>query len=339
MDFQPLLTRLVRGQTLPLEESEALFHSILRGELDDVQIAAVLTAMQTRLPTVDELTGAAQAMRSHVTPVRSSIPPAQILDTCGTGGTTKTFNVSTAAAIVAAATGLIHVAKHGNRSRSGRGSAEALAALGVNIDASPAQQARCLEESGVCFCFAIHHHPAMKHAGAARRSLGIPTIFNLLGPLTNPAGATRQMVGVYRPEFTSLVALTLGRLGCSRAVVVHGTPEIDEVSICGPTRCAVLESGSVRSMEISPAAFGMTEAPLQAVSPGTLELATQMLLDVLGGATGPARDMVILSTAAALLAGTGCSLAAGASAAKAALDSGAALATLRKLAATSHLPE
>ena len=231
MSPQPLISDLLAGRVLSEHSTEQLFESLLSGQLDDQQIAAVLTFIQSRGVTVDELVGAARVMRRHVTRVPVNVPGAVVIDTCGTGGAPKTFNISTAGAIVVAGasphrTGSgphVVVAKHGNRSRSGRGSAEVLARLGVNVDATPAVQARCLREAGVCFCFAIHHHPATKYVAAARKSLAFPTIFNLLGPLTNPAGATRQLIGIY--DRTAVEKMARGALPpWLRAC--HGRPRV-----------------------------------------------------------------------------------------------------------------
>src|SRR5262245_5383945 len=211
-------------------------------------------------------------MRRHVTRVECPSPPGAdtvVLDTCGTGGAQKTFNISTAASLVVAAASPHHqgkpgrrilVAKHGNRSRSGRGSAEVLQKLGVNVDAPPAIQARCLEQAGVCFCFAIHHHPAAKVAGPARRALGIPTIFNLLGPLTNPAGASHQLIGTYAPEFVDKLAHALARLGADRAMVVHGSDGMDEITTTGPTMIAHVAGTAVRTATFDPPTLGFPPA-------------------------------------------------------------------------------
>ncbi|MCA9287057.1 MAG: anthranilate phosphoribosyltransferase, partial [Phycisphaerales bacterium] len=238
--------------TAPLSEPDAefLFDSMFGGQLDQAQIAGVLALMAARGPTPDEVVGAARAMRRHVTPIPARHPES-IIDTCGTGGAPKTFNVSTAAAIVAAGAGA-RVAKHGNRSRTGRGSAEVLAALGVNVDASPEVQARCLDEAGVCFCFAIHHHPATRHATPVRKALKFPTIFNVLGPLTNPARASRQVIGVYDEGLVPLMAQALARLGCVRAMVAHSRDGLDEVSITAPTLVATVADGRLSMDELDP---------------------------------------------------------------------------------------
>ncbi|MEL6796134.1 MAG: anthranilate phosphoribosyltransferase, partial [Planctomycetota bacterium] len=233
---------LIRGDRLGEGETEAIFARLMAGELDDAQIGALLALLQRGGPTVDEVVGGARVMRAKVERVPFEPTGDQrLIDTCGTGGAPKTFNVSTAAAIVAAAADeRVRVAKHGNRSRTGRGSAEVLQELGVNVDASVETQAACLREIGVCFCFAIHHHPAMRHVIGPRKSLGVPTIFNVLGPLTNPAGAKRQLIGVYAPHLVDLVAGALARLGTDRAIVMHSREGLDEIGLAGVTDAALV---------------------------------------------------------------------------------------------------
>ena len=211
-NLTPYLTSLLAGESLSEHNASSAFEAIMTGEAHHAEMGALLALLATRLPTTDELTGAARVMRDKVDSLETGFESNELLDTAGTGGAPKTFNVSTAAAIVAAASGA-RVAKHGNRSRTGRGSAEVLEALGVNVGASRVVQKRCLQETNVCFCFAIHHHPAAKHAMPVRKALGFPTIFNLLGPLTNPASAGRQVMGVYDSSFIPVVAETLARLG------------------------------------------------------------------------------------------------------------------------------
>ncbi|MHC4774469.1 MAG: anthranilate phosphoribosyltransferase [Planctomycetota bacterium] len=238
-ELTPALHHLLRGGTLDAEQSAAAFEAIMSGRAHHGEIGALLALLSARVPTADEILGAARVMRRHADPVKSRRDPARIVDTAGTGGAPKTFNVSTAAALIAAGAGngAIAVAKHGNRSRTGRGSAEVLRGLGVNVDADRAVQARCLDEAGICFCFAIHHHPAAKHAMPVRQALGFPTIFNLLGPLTNPAGARRQLMGVYDRRFMEPIAGALTTLGALRAMVVHSDDGLDEISV-SPTRTA-----------------------------------------------------------------------------------------------------
>jgi anthranilate phosphoribosyltransferase len=263
-----------------------------------------------------------------------------VVDTCGTGGAPKTFNVSTAAAFVvagirpAAGSGVerVVVAKHGNRSRTGRGSAEVLERLGVNVDAAPAVQAACLERAGVCFCFAVHHHPAMRHAAPVRRSLGFPTVFNLLGPLTNPAGAKRQVIGVSRPSFVGLVAETLRRLGAEHAMVVHSDDGLDELTVTAPGTAAVVRDGVVEIGRIEPDRLGMPKVEVAAVQARDESHAADMVRAVLDGEPGPAADMVVLTAAAALIvAGAAPDMERGVSVAREAIASGRARMALTEL--------
>lgn len=304
LELSQLLPALASGRTLSEHEAEAAFDWLLSGKLDDAQIAAMLAMIQMRGATVDELVGAARVMRRNVARVVARTGP-PIIDTCGTGGTPKSFNISTAAAIVAAAAGAgkLRVAKHGNRSRSGRGSAEVLQALGVNVNATPEIQARCLDEVGVCFCFAIHHHPAMKHAAGPRKSLGFPTIFNLLGPLTNPAGATRQLIGVYRPELVSLVAAALARLGTQSAMVVHGSDGLDEITTRGNTLVATVLNGAVLTYELNPAGLGLSAPESTDLTASDVVHSAEIVRDVLAGKLGPHADIVLMNAAAALVVG------------------------------------
>lgn len=342
------LPLLLSGATLSEADAESLFEALLSGAYDDAQIAAVLTLIQSRGVTVDELAGAARVMRRHVAPVPCPADDsAVVIDTCGTGGAPKTFNVSTAAAFVVAAARPTHpgapsrilVAKHGNRSRSGRGSAEVLQHLGVNVDAPPAVQARCLDEAGVCFCFAIHHHPAAKRAGPARRSLGFPTIFNLLGPLTNPAGASRQLIGTYAPHFVDRLAYALARLGSARAMVVHGDDGMDEISTAAPTLIASIDGPNVTLSRLDPATLGIPRAAPDDLAARDLDHAARIVRDVLAGVRGPHRDIVALNAAAAIaVAGAAPDIASALPIAAEAIDSGRAATALTTLANLSHLP-
>ncbi len=338
MDFLNVLHILLAGTTLSESEADAAFELILQGHVPEPQIAAFLTLLQARGATIDVLTGAARAMRRHATPVHCSAPGV-LLDTCGTGGTAKTFNISTIAALVtaAAARGLVRVAKHGNKSRSGRGSAELLAALGVKIDADPAVQARCLERAAVCFCFAQHHHPAARHAAPVRKALGFPTIFNLLGPLSNPANARHQLLGVYDPAALDTMASALLRLGSHRAMVVHSDDGLDEISTSAPTQVAELRDGRVVRSTIDPRSLGFKPAPIDAIQARDLPHAVQIARDVLAGFAGPCRDLVLLNSAAALLVAE-CTptLREGITLAACAIDSGAASQTLHALVEESH---
>lgn len=336
-DLAPTLKLLLAGRTLTAEQAAEAFEAMMTGKVHHGEMGALLALLATRTPTADEILGAARVMRSHVDRVRASCSPDDLVDTAGTGGAPKTFNVSTAAAIVAAAAGA-KVAKHGNRSRTGRGSAETLHQLGVNVDADRDTQARCMDEVGVCFCFAIHHHPATKHVMPVRLALGFPTIFNLLGPLTNPAGARRQLMGVYDARFLRPIAEALASLGAIRAMVVHSEDGLDELSIAMPTRVVHVEGGEIREETVSPDDAGLERASLDAVTARDLEHAAAMIRDVLDGRdNGPALAMTLLNAAATLVvAGRATSLREGVQQAREAIRSGAAARTLELLAACSQ---
>ena len=337
VDLTPLLKHLLAGNTLSPDQTTWAFEAMMTGKVHHGEIGALLALLATRTETADEIIGAAAVMRKHVTRVECDIDPGQIVDTAGTGGAPKTFNVSTAAAIVAAGAGAT-VAKHGNRSRTGRGSAEVLSKLGVNVDADAATQRRCLERAGVCFCFAIHHHPATKHVMPVRKALGFPTIFNLLGPLTNPAGARRQLVGVYHDRFVQPIAEALGALGAVRAMVVHSLDGLDELSISAPSRVLHVQGTTLREEVVEPEHLGLNLAPRAAVEARDLEHATEMIAEVIAGTEkGPPRDMTLLNAAATLLvADEVASLEEGISRATEAIDAGKAKATLEKLIALSQ---
>lgn len=336
-----LLSILVSGEPLDRAQAGSLFRAILSGEADPAQIGAALSLIQSRGVTTEELIGAATVMREHVTPVPidESLRP-RLVDTCGTGGAPKTFNVSTAAAIIAAAAGekRILVAKHGNRSRTGRGSAEVLKQLGINIDASPEQQARCLEEAGICFCFAIHHHPAMRHAAGPRKALGFPTVFNLLGPLTNPAGARRQLLGVYDGERLGPVAETLAALGTERAMVVRGDDGLDEITTTTTTTIAHVQDGKVRIERFDPSSVGMKRAELGDLQAGDIEQAAEVIRTILEGEPGPKADIAVLNAAAALVVGSVAeTMSEGVAMGREVLSNGSALATLDELERSSRI--
>ena len=340
-----VLAALASGRTLDEATSESVFGQLLAGELDPAQIGALLSMLQARGVTADELTGAARVMRAGVQRVPYTPPGGTVVvDTCGTGGAPKTFNVSTAAAIVVAGceptNGRIRrvvVAKHGNRSRTGRGSAEVLARLGVNIDAPPPVQAACLDRAGVCFCFAIHHHPAMRHAAPVRRLLGFNTIFNLLGPLTNPCGASRQLIGVYRPEFVGLVSEALRRLGAEHAIVAHADDGLDELSVTAPTTLGIVRDGRVTSDRVDPASLGFETATIESMRARDESHAAEMIRDILAGRPGPATDMVLLTAGAAMVvAGAADSIAEGITLARDAISSGRGAGALEELASASR---
>jgi anthranilate phosphoribosyltransferase len=338
----PALHHLLRGGTLDAEQTTATFETIMTGQAHPGEIGALLALLSARAPTAEEILGAARVMRAHVDRVESRRDPGHIVDTAGTGGAPKTFNVSTAAALIAAAAGAdrIAVAKHGNRSRTGRGSAEVLKGLGINVDADRAVQARCLDEAGICFCFAIHHHPAARHAMPVRQVLGFPTIFNLLGPLTNPAGAQRQLLGVYDRCYLEPIAGALNKLGALRAMVVHSDDGLDEISITAPTQVLHVGEGKVRRETISPEKLGLAGADMNDLVARDLDHAVAMVLGIIDGTdTGPPRDMAVLNAAATLLvAGAVESLEDGLVSAAEAIHSGAARQTLQKLVQLSNGP-
>ena len=341
-DLAPCLEVLLGGGTLDADQTASAFETIMAGSAHAGEIGALLALLATRVPSAEEILGAARVMRKHVDRVESTLDPACIVDTAGTGGAPKTFNVSTAAAIIAAAAfapapgsdrRTIAVAKHGNRSRTGRGSAEVLKALGVNVDADRPTQTRCLDEAGICFCFAIHHHPAAKHAMHVRRALGFPTIFNLLGPLTNPAGARRQLIGVYDRRFLRPIAEALAALGALRAMVVHSDDGLDELSVTAPSTIMHVREGEVHEERIDPKELGLAAAGLDEVTALDLEEATAMLRGVIyGTVSGPPRDLALLNAAATLVVGDRAgSLPQGLQLAAEAIDRGAAAETLERL--------
>jgi anthranilate phosphoribosyltransferase len=301
------------------------------------QVGGFLMALRVRGETVDELTGGAQALRARMVKVAA---PADAIDTCGTGGDASgTFNISTAAALVVAACG-VPVAKHGNRALSSKaGSADILAALGVNIDADPPRVERAIREAGIGFMMAPRHHGAMRHVAGARIELGTRTIFNLLGPLANPAGAPYQVVGVGRAELRGLLAEALALLGTTRALVVQGEDGLDEVTLAGPTRVTEVTAGGLRNFSWTPSDFGLEPASLESLRVEGPGESAEMIRAVLGGAAGAARDIVVINAAAALwTAGRGETPRSCAELAQAALDGGAAGALLAKLAELSNAP-
>ncbi len=325
------INKLVGQEDLSEEEAAQTMRQIMEGGATPAQIAAFLTALRMKGETIAEVTGCARVMREKATHIHAPYP--NVIDTCGTGGDgAQTFNISTTAALVAAGAG-IPVAKHGNRSVSSRcGSADLLLELGVAIELTPAMAERCLAEVGITFLFAPLFHSAMKYAIGPRREIGVRTIFNILGPLTNPAGAKHQLIGVYARELIEPVARVLGNLGSTRAFVVHGADGLDEITITGETQIAALEHGTVSSHIISPEEFGLVRAPLEALSGGSARENAEITLAVLTGERGPQRDIVLLNAAAAVMvAGAAEDLHAGLRLAAESLDSGAALEKLRAL--------
>ena len=338
VDVLKLLGQVAGGEDLSLDEMSSAIDSIMRGKWSDAQIGLLLTGLAAKGETVDEVAGAALAMRRHMTPIRSRHK--QLLDTCGTGGgNSSMFNVSTTAAIVAAAAG-VPVAKHGNRSITSRsGSADVLAELGVNINATVPQVEACLDELGICFCFAPLMHPSMKSVAAVRKSLGIRTIFNVLGPLVNPAQATHQLLGAGRPELRPLLAGAMARLGTVRTLVVSGEDGLGDVTLTGTTHVSEVTPGASREFTWTPEDFGMERQSLASLSVDSPSASAAIIRQILDGVAGPARDLVILNATAGLIAfgKTDSPLAAAAEAA-AAIDGGAAKTLLARLAKRSHEP-
>lgn len=337
-DFRDLLRELAAGRSLTRAQSADAFAQVVAGLATDAQIGALLTALAMREggPSVEEITGAAEAMRRALRPIELPIGLADVVDTCGTGGDhAQTFNISTTAALIAAAAGAT-VAKHGNRSvTSASGSSQVLETLGVKLQVADAVLTRCLAEARVCFAFAPVHHPAMKHVAPARQQLGFRTIFNLLGPLTNPAGAMRQVIGVYQPALTETFAAVLKNLGSHHAMIVHGSFDggcIDEITTTGATRITTLEHGRITTETITPEELGLPRAAIASLRVTTVEESAAVVRDVLSGTPGPARDIAVANAAAALLvAGHAKTLREGIAKANAALDSGAGLKTLIQL--------
>jgi anthranilate phosphoribosyltransferase len=336
--FGPLIEKLIRREDLTSEEASAAMTEVMEGRAAQAQLAGVLVGLAMKGERPAEIVGLARAMRAHAVPLSTRFDA--VFDTCGTGGDRSgTFNISTCAALVVAACG-VRVAKHGNRSVSSRsGSADVLEALGVAVTAPPPVVERCLEEVGIGFFFAPTFHPAMRHAAQARRELGVRTAFNLLGPLTNPAGATRQIVGVPRPEFTELVARALLLLGSERAWVVHGADGIDEISPVGYTKISECRDAAVHTFYLHPSDVGLPKAAPGEIAGGDAAENARIIRRVLAGEPGGARDVVLLNAAAALfVAGAAASVEAGLAQAAAAIDNGHAAAVLKQLASVSATP-
>ena len=332
MAFAPTLNQLINGQDLSFAEMQALMRQVMSGELTHAQMAAILVALRIKGESVDEIAAAASVMRELSTKVATLANP-HLIDTCGTGGDgIQTFNVSTVSALVAAAAGA-KVAKHGGRSVSSScGSADVLEALGVNVNLTPAQVASAVEEIGIGFMFAPNHHSAMKHAAPVRRELGVRTLFNLLGPLTNPANAKRQIMGVFSPALTSKLAHVLQQLGSEHVLVVCGADGMDEISFTGDSHVAELKNGQVSAYTINPAQFGLPLHSLASIQIDNAEQSKAMILAVLNGELGAARDIVLLNAGAAIyVAGLADSLAAGINKAAEVIDQGLALAKLNAL--------
>lgn len=334
-DFATLLKRLAGGEKLTQEESARAFSQLIAGDVSAVRTASFLTALAVRGPTTEEITGAVRAMRSAM---RTMEAPADAIDLCGTGGDGHgTLNVSTAAAFVVAACG-VPVAKHGNRNMSSRsGTADVLEALGVRVDIEPALAQRCLRETGLCFLFAQTYHPAMKHVGPVRQELGFRTVFNLLGPLSNPAGVRRQLLGVFSRDWLQPLAHVLSKLGCEKAWIVHGSDGLDEMTTTGASHVAVLDHGKVSTMTVAPQDIGLEHASLAQLKGGIPDDNADAIRKLLGGTRGPYRDIVLLNAAAALIvADKARDLRDGVDRAAAAIDTGAAANVLSRLEIVSQ---
>jgi len=332
-----LLGRVSAGDDLAQEEMADVIDAIMRGEWPDEEIGLLLTALRAKGETVAEVAGAASAMRKHMTPIRSERE--NLVDTCGTGGDgSGTFNISTAAALVTAAAG-VPVAKHGNRKISSQtGSADVLSALGVNVEAPVSSVERCLEEVGIGFCFAPQLHPAMKHVAVVRRKLAVPTIFNLLGPLSNPASAGFQLLGVGRGELRSLLAAALSKLGTQRAVVVCGADGLDEVTLAAPTHVTLVEGANQQEQPWNPQDFGFQLQDLEAIQADNPESSAAIIRSVLQGDAGPARQITVMNAATAIwTTRTSDNLEQAARLAEQAIDNGSAQDLLDRLARMSQL--
>jgi anthranilate phosphoribosyltransferase len=340
VNIQEAIAALIARQDLEPGAMVSVMESVMTGQTTPAQIGALLVALRMKGETPDEIVAAARVMRELAT--RVEVATEGLVDTCGTGGDASgTFNISTASALVAAAAGA-RVAKHGNRSVSSRsGSADVLQALGVHLGIAPEGVATCIERIGVGFLFAPAHHGAMRHAIGPRRELGVRTIFNVLGPLTNPAGAPNQVLGVFSAQWVRPLAEALQKLGSRHVLVVHAEDGLDEISISAPTRVAELRDGEIREYLLAPEDFGLQRAPLERIRVDGIEASAAMIRTVLAGEPGPARDIVLLNAGAALfVSGRASSHPEGVAQAAGAIDSGAAADRLRQLAElTTQLPE
>ena len=335
-DLKALIGKVANGAALSREEASEAFDVMMSGEATPSQMGGLLMGLRIRGETVDEITGAVTIMRAKMLRVEA---PSGAIDVVGTGGDASgSYNISTCAALIVAGCG-VPVAKHGNRALSSRsGAADVLAALGVRIDLVPDAITRCIRDAGIGFMFAPAHHPAMKHVGPTRVELGTRTIFNLLGPLSNPAGVKRQMVGVFSRPWVEPLANVLKNLGCERAFVVHGSDGLDEITTSGPTSVAALENGAVRTFEITPDEVGLPKVKPEALRGGDAEANAAALAAVLKGGKGPFRDVAVFNAAAALVvAGRAKDLKAGVALAAEALDSGEAEGRLDRLIAVSNM--
>jgi anthranilate phosphoribosyltransferase len=331
MELREAIATVVSGQSLSENQAREIMGKIMSGQATQAQIGALLTALRMKKESVEEIAGFAQGMRAAATQV--AVPELDLVDTCGTGGDgAGTFNISTTAAFVVAGAGL-KVAKHGNRFASSRcGSADVLEALGVNISITPEEVAQCIRVVGIGFLFAQIHHTAMRHAIGPRREIGVRTAFNLLGPLTNPAGARYQLVGVFDPNLTELLASALQRLGCSRALVVNGEDGLDELTITGTSQVTELKGGEISTFQFDPREYGFELADIQSLAGDDAASNARITRAVLAGELGPQRNVVLLNAGAAIyVCGGADNLEDAFEKAKASIDSGAALKCLEEL--------
>jgi anthranilate phosphoribosyltransferase len=334
MDLKALIGQAATGAMLTREQAAAAFDLMMSGEATPSQMGGLLMALRVRGETVEEITGAVSAMRSKMLPVSA---PADAIDVVGTGGDASgSYNISTCAAFIVAGAG-VPVAKHGNRALSSRsGAADVLNSLGVRIDIPPDHISRCIAQAGIGFMFAPAHHPAMRHVGPTRLELGTRTIFNLLGPLSNPAGVKRQMVGVFSKQWVEPLAHVLKNLGSERAFVVHGSDGLDEITTAGPTAVASLANGEVKAFDITPEDVGLRRAKADDLRGGDAEHNAKALLAVLKGQRGAYRDVALLNAAAALIvAGKAADLKGGIALAEKSIDSGDAEGALERLIVVS----
>lgn len=337
MKPQDALKRIIEHREIFHDEMVSLMRQIMSGEVSPVMIAAIITGLRVKKETIGEIAGAATVMRELSTKVDIA-DDSRLVDTCGTGGDgAHTFNISTASAFVAAAAGA-KIAKHGGRSVSSQsGSADVLEALGININLTPEQTAKCIDEVGFGFMFAPNYHSAMKHAAPVRKELGIRTLFNILGPLTNPAGAKQQLLGVFHRDLVGIQARVLQRLGSQRVMVVHGADGLDEITITGETMVAELKDGIVSEYTITPEQFGLSSASLDDIHTDSVQASRDMILDVLDNQPGAALDIVLLNAGASIyLAGLTDTLAQGIEKAAEVIASGAAKAKLAQLVQVSN---
>jgi len=334
-DLKPLLAKVADGNALGVDEAEAAFDIIMSGEAAESQIGAFLMALRVRGETVDEITGAVRTMRAKVTKISA---PESAIDVVGTGGDgAGTFNVSTGAALVVAGAG-VPVAKHGNRALSSKsGAADVLTALGVNLDAEMDVIERCIHDAGIGFMMAPRHHSAMRFVGPVRAALAVRTIFNILGPLSNPAGVKRQFTGVFAKEWVEPMASTLANLGTEAAWIVHGSDGLDELTTTGPTFVAELKDGAISTFEISPKEYGLARARPEDLKGGDGEVNATAIRNLLAGEAGPYRDIVVFNAAASLVvAGKAADVGEGVAMATAAIDGGKAQTVLDKLVEISN---